>query len=113
MKKYAAALVTAFFVLVSSTVMAQENLWKPLARGQSTNGHWVVEVNKETPEVKLVSFYSKDNSLIYKEEVRGTKINVNKEKTIKRMAQLLNTIAIEWERAKAIAGTQLVQAHFN
>lgn len=113
MKKYVSAIITAFFIVLSMGIMAQENPWKPIARGQSSKGQWLVERHKEIADLKQVSFYSRDNILMYKEEVKSTKINVNRERVIKQLERLLNTIAVEWEKSKAIVSHQLVQDHFN
>ena len=113
MKRHVSALLVIVLVIFSTAAMAQETPWKPKARGQSDKGQWIVEVHKENPEIKQVSFYTKENILMYKEEIKTTKLNVDKEKVVKRLTQLLNTIAIEWESAKAIASNKLVLDSFN
>lgn len=112
MKKYAATLIAVFCTLLSMSCMAQDNSWKPLARGQSAKGQWVIERHKINPEVQQVSFYATDNVLMYKEEVRNANVNANKDKTVKRLDQLLSTIAAEWEKTKTVAGKQLVISYF-
>ncbi|HYH15811.1 MAG TPA: hypothetical protein VD794_11350 [Flavisolibacter sp.] len=113
MRKYAFTFFTTLFVLLNITGVAQENPWKPKARGQSDKGQWVVEIHKEDPEMKQVSFYANDNTLMYKEEIKTAKLNVGREKVLKRLEQLLNTIAIEWEKSKTITNHQLVLNYFN
>ena len=80
MKRHVSALLVIVLVIFSTAAMAQETPWKPKARGQSDKGQWIVEVHKENPEIKQVSFYTKENILMYKEEIKTTKLNVDKEK---------------------------------
>ena len=104
-----------FTLLLSFCVIcgyAQETPWKPTARGQSGSGYWVVQVHQENKEQKLVSFYTKDNHLVYEEKIQHEKLNINREKTISRLNQLLDTIVGEWEKEKKFNGQILVQATF-
>lgn len=113
MKKSAFLFMTFFFVLIHFITQAQDTQWKPIARGQSANGHWLVEQHRDTALTQRVFFYTKDNLLLYKEEVRGIKINVNRDRTIKRLNELLAKVAGEWQNTHAVASRQLVLDHFN
>jgi|GEM_PF-1603899 len=109
MKNYATGIFTLLLLCASHLLSAQETPWKPIARGQSDKGYWVVEAHKEIRDTKLISFYTKENTLMYKEELSGDqKINTNKEKSIKKLDQLLNSIALQWEKEKAVSGEQIV-----
>jgi hypothetical protein len=104
-----------FTLLLSFCVIygyAQETPWKPAARGQSGNGYWVVQVHQEHKDQKLVTFYTKDNHLMYQEIIKNEKFNINKEKTVTRLNHLLDSIAVEWEKEKKFNGQILVQATF-
>jgi len=113
MKKYAFSLLVLCFVFASLTTMAQDSPWKPIARGQSNDGHWLVEQHRDTATLQRVFFYTKEQLLLYKEEVREIRININKDKSIKRLNNLLAKVAAEWKMNQMVAGHQLVRDHFN
>jgi hypothetical protein len=113
MKKSAFFFMLSIFMMASLITQAQDTQWKPIARGQSASGHWLVEQHRDTVATQRVFFYTKDNLLLYKEEVRGIKINVNRDRTVKRLNELLAKVAAEWQNTHAVASRQLVLDHFN
>ena len=69
------------------------------------NGYWVVESNIKTPKHAIVYFYSDDDTMIYKEEIEGIKLNLKKEKTKMKLKKLLESALWAWEAKKPINET--------
>jgi len=68
-------------------------------------GYWVVESNIKTPKHSIVYFYSDDDTLIYKEELEGVKLNPKKEKTKMKLKKLLESALWAWNAKKPINET--------
>ncbi|WP_345955957.1 hypothetical protein [Mucilaginibacter sp. PAMB04168] len=56
--------------------------------------------NKNVKKVTTVQFYSIENQLIYQEEVRNQKINVNRLKTLRCLKKGLDPALIAWNLEK-------------
>jgi hypothetical protein len=88
MKKHCLITVCSFFaLLLSLSTTAQTN--KKACNWLSEKGFWVVESNRQTPENSTVYFYNNDRLLVYKEEIRNQKLNLNKKKTLYRLKAAL------------------------
>ncbi|WP_345951986.1 hypothetical protein ABDD95_11225 [Mucilaginibacter sp. PAMB04274] len=60
----------------------------------SSNGYRVLVGNKNVKKVTTVQFYSIENQLIYQEEVRNQKININRLKTLRCLKKGLDSALI-------------------
>lgn len=69
------------------------------------NGYWVVESNLKTPKHSIVYFYADDDTLIYKEELNGVKLNLKKDKTKMKLKKLLESALWAWNAKKPIDET--------
>ncbi len=74
----------------------QQNVSSP--KWISDNGYWVLEGNVKTPKNNTIYFYSNDNSLVYKEELQGVKINVKRQKTLMRLKNVLDQSVTAWQQ---------------
>ena len=72
--------------LFAATAQAQTAKVKPWV---SDKGYWVVESNKKTPKDAMVYFYTNDNLLVYKEEIKNQRLKLNKTKTLLRLKAAL------------------------
>lgn len=57
----------------------------------SEKGYWVVESNIHSPLDHVVSFYTNDNQLIYKETLTGVKLNPEKRKVKMKLKKILES----------------------
>lgn len=60
-------------------------------------GYWVIETNIHFPLDHQVSFYNNDHILIYKETLRGVKLNPEKRKVKMKLKKVLEAAVIAWE----------------
>ena len=67
------------------------------------NGYWVVESNIHTPKHSTVYFYNLSNVLVYKEEVNGVKLKLNKKRTLQNLNTVLQQSLAAWN-ARGVAG---------
>jgi hypothetical protein len=107
---YFAALL---LVSLSTTVFAQESQ----AAGHSStpkwvsgNGYWVVESNIKTPLNSTIYFYTTDNVLVYKENVQGMKIRLNRTKVLMRLKTVLDQSVTAWHEQHISKENQMLVA---
>jgi hypothetical protein len=61
-------------------------------------GYWVIESNIKNPKNSIIYFYNNDDVLMYKEEVSGVKINVNRKKVVNRLENVLQVSSLAWQK---------------
>ena len=83
----------------SSETASSKPAWLP------ENGYWVVESNLKTPKHSIVYFYTDDDTLIYKEELNGVKLNPKKDQTKMKLKKLLESALWAWNAKKPINET--------
>jgi hypothetical protein len=66
----------------------------------SEKGYWVVESNINTPLDHVVSFYDNDNTLVYKETLKGIKINPEKRRVKMKLKKILEAAVLAYETKK-------------
>jgi hypothetical protein len=66
----------------------------------SANGYWVLVSNNNVKNVTTVQFYNIEDQLIYQEEVRNQKININRLKTLRCLRKGLDSALVAWNREK-------------
>jgi len=109
MKTYSKAVFIAILLAtIFMTVEAQDSsevnpptkpAWLP------ESGYWVVESNLKTPKHSIVYFYTDDDTLIYKEELNGVKLNPKKDQTKMKLKKLLESALWAWNAKKPINET--------
>ena len=63
----------------------------------SEKGYWVVQTNANSPQQYTVLFYSKENKLVYRQEMKGRKLNPDKRKTKMKLKRTLEeALAKPW-----------------
>lgn len=51
--------------------------------------NWVIESNVKTPKNSIIKFYNAQQELIYEEEIKGKKLNVNRKKVKTTLNEVL------------------------
>ncbi|WP_410222331.1 hypothetical protein [Pedobacter sp.] len=69
--------------------------------------NWVIESNVKTPKIQVIKFYNAQQELIYEEEVKGFKVNINREKVRTALNAILDEVL---QKDKAIQKENLVMA---
>lgn len=96
---FLAAIITAFSFLFSPVTHAQaEEPAQKIPKWISDKGYWVVESNKRTPKDAIVYFYTTENILVYKEEIRNQKLKLNRKKTLLRFKTALEEAVSSYEK---------------
>lgn len=93
MKKYFLAIMLV--VVVTSISYSQKNE-KP--KWLSQKGYWIVESNIKTPKSSVIYFYNNDNVMVYKENVEGLKVKINRTKVKMSLKKILEQSVTAWEQ---------------
>src|SRR5688572_15657471 len=100
-------LAAAFLALMSTIVVAQQQYKKVKApRWVSEKGFWQIESNIHTPKNNIVYFYTNDNVLIYKENVNGVILDLQKKRVKMRLKRALETAIQAWNRDRLFRNDQ-------
>jgi hypothetical protein len=98
-------LFIALFSLVSIGALGQfeeskegGNLKFP--RWVSDKGYWVVESNINSPTDHIIRFYNTGNLLVYKETLKGVKLNPERSKIKMKLKKILESSVLAWEKRK-------------
>jgi hypothetical protein len=67
----------------------------------SNKGYWVVESNKHQPKESVIYFYNNDNLLVYRKEVKGRKLKVDRLKTKMELKTTLDDAVAAFENGVA------------
>ena len=106
------AIITALSLFLSATVNAQSDNDKPeLPKWISSKGYWVVENNKKAPKDAIVYFYTNENLLVYKEEIRNQKLKLNKKKILLRLKTALEEAVSRYEKGTWAYQNNLLAHH--
>lgn len=106
-------ILLTIFIATSLVSTAQKNETRSTKtpRYVSEQGYWVIESNVKQPKSSIVYFYNLQQQLVYKEEVTGIRLNVNRTKVKMRLKKALElAIAVnekkkQWPKdEKIIAG---------
>lgn len=80
----------------------------------SDKGFWQIEGNVNSPRTNTVYFFNNDRVLIYKEEVRGVKLDLSKLRVKMRLKRALETAILVWEQKQELTtGGHLVSNVFS
>jgi hypothetical protein len=109
---YFAAIFTAFSFLFSFTTNAQsDEPTRKTPKWLSDKGYWVVESNKKTPKDATVYFYTPENILVYKEEVKNQKLKLTRKKTLLRLKAALEDAIAGYEQGTWAHQKNLLAQH--
>ncbi|WP_276479389.1 hypothetical protein [Paraflavitalea pollutisoli] len=67
-------------------------------RWVSEKGYWIIESNIHVPKQYTVRFYNNDQVMIYKEEVKGVALKVERRKVKMHLKRVLETALIAWNK---------------
>ena len=61
-------------------------------------GYWIIESNIHVPKQYTVRFYNNDQVMVYKEEVKGVHLKVEKRKVKMHLKRVLETALVAWNK---------------
>lgn len=102
MKKIIAISLLSLCLIPGGELLAQI-AEKPVPKWISSKGYWVVEGNKNSPKENTIRFYTNNNQLVYKENISGTKLKLQKNKVKMQLKEVLEKSITEWATSN-IAG---------
>src|SRR5215204_7041410 len=108
---FIATIITALSLLFSLTTNAQSTEPTKTPAWISNEGYWVVESNKKTPKDAIVYFYSNENILVYKEEIKNKKLKLNKKKILLRFKSALEEAVANYEKGTWAHQNNLLTQH--
>jgi hypothetical protein len=88
-------MIIAALGLFSFTGMAQR-----APKWVCENGYWVVETNRQQLKSNIVYFYNNDNELVYKENVEGVVLRLDKRRVKMNLKKVLNQSLVAYEAKK-------------
>jgi hypothetical protein len=98
-----------FFVsIVSFAQLAEKKKVGFKPRWVSENGYWNIEQNIKTPKKSTVYFYSNDHQLLYKEDIVGLRININKRKVKMNLKKVLDQAFLAFKGKQIITENQML-----
>ena len=92
-------LILAVIVCLGTLIANAQDSAKP-PRWVSDKGYWVVESNIHQPLENIVSFYTTDDILIYKEIVSGKKLDTRKTSIKMKLKKALEASVTAWQQQK-------------
>lgn len=111
MNKLKKTLLAVFCCCSTFIAVAQEN--EPVAttpRYVSKKGFWVVQSNTNKPTSSTIYFYTMNNQLLYKEEMDGVRLNLNRNKVKMRLKRALEKTIDAHERGELTAANDRIVA---
>jgi hypothetical protein len=98
-------LSTLLVLLFAFTTPALAQSKKPC---MPPDGYWVIESNVKTPKQSVVYCYNNDNILVYKEQITGRKLNVNRPKIVRQLNAALNQALVAWKNNQPLPASDLL-----
>ena len=97
MKSISRIILAAAIFLTASGIYGQELSRKSkIPKWVSEKGFWQIETNIHTPNKNIVYFYNNDRTLIYKENLDGVVLNLEKKRVKMRLKRALETAILAW-----------------
>jgi len=93
-------LLAAFSIAVLLNVSALKTKAQSRAACVPKNGYWVLISNKNVKNITTVQFYNTANQIIYEEEVRNQKMNINRLNTLRSLKRGLDSALVAWNLQK-------------
>jgi len=91
---------TTLFILALSGFGFTQEKSQHFPKWISTEGYWQVVSNIKTPKNNVVYFFNNENVVIYKENINGMKLKLNKRKTLQRLKTALDEALQAWAKNK-------------
>lgn len=71
-------------------------------RWVSGKGYWVVESNIHIPRQYTVRFYNNDQLLVYKEQLQGVQLKLERRKVKMNLKRVLEAAVLAWEKQRQV-----------
>ena len=103
MKKTFLFLQLAIVIFFSFSAAAQ-------GRKPASEPYWVVESNIKTPRHSVVHFYNSDHVVMYTETIDGKRVNINRQKTRRRLNEALKQVTLVWQKDNQMKAVKFLVA---
>lgn len=105
--KYIITAILAAALFVMSGLYGQEvSKEGKVPKWVSKKGFWQIETNTHTPTKNIVYFFSNDRTLIYKENVDGVVLDLNRKQVKKRLKKALESALLAWDKDRLYRSDQ-------
>jgi hypothetical protein len=105
-------IVSAIFGLLMHTAVIAQNKPGLIPAWASAKGWWMVETATRSPKQQIVYFYNNDGVLVYKEKLKGIRLNPEKRKTKIHLKQALEAAVVTWEKERKVKDSGSLVAGF-
>lgn len=98
-------LVITCLLMLHVTALAQDDeiTAAPVTpRWVSEKGYWVVESNVHIPKQYTIRFYNNDQVMVYKEQVQGIILKLQKRRVKMNLRRVLETAVLAWEKQRQV-----------
>ena len=103
-------LILPFFVLACLYTLQVKAQSSKVPAWMCEKGFWVIQSNVHTPKIAIIYFYTNQRELVYKEEVKGKRINSERIRTRKHLEAVLNGAIIAWQKDGIVKENQQLVA---
>lgn len=98
-QKLKRSVIASLCFFVSVTALAQEEAaYNKIPRYVSSKGYWVIQSNVKQPKEAVVYFYNLQHVLVYKEEVKNVKLNINRTGVKMRLKKALDKAIVAYDK---------------
>lgn len=87
-----------FFSICITAVAQEEAAYNKTPRYVSSKGYWVIQSNVKQPKEAVVYFYNLQHVLVYKEEVKNVKLNINRTSVKMRLKKALDKAIVAYDK---------------
>lgn len=98
MKSISMVALAAMLILSQGIYGQQFNKRSKAPKWVSKQGFWQIETNIHTPRKNIVYFYNNDQTLIYKENLDGVVLDLEKKRVKMRLKRALETAINVWNK---------------
>ena len=103
-------LILPFFVLACLYTLQVKAQSSKVPAWMCEKGFWVIQSNGRTPKNAIIYFYTNQHALVYKEELKGKRINPERIRTQKHLEAVLNKAIIAWQKDGIVKENQQLVA---
>jgi hypothetical protein len=95
--------LTAFLIFITSLdAQSQSSRRLKHPKWVSDKGFWQIESNIHTPHKNIIYFYNNENVMVYKENVDGVILDLNKKRVKIRLRKALESAVLAWNKNQVI-----------
>ena len=99
-------LLLSLFLLTCFHTMRTEAQSSKTPKWMCEKGFWVIQSNVHTPKIATIYFYNNERELVYKEDVKGRRINIERLKARKHLEAVLYNAVIAFKKDGVVKENQ-------